>query len=94
LKKYSTISSKKDEHFDKYYIVPNLRYKVKNKNPKSDPEGYQDETYIYKNMHNNNFWNWVHPLDVYKLRPERNSIGEKVNIDMLQKFKVHLAAKQ
>ena len=75
LKKYSTISNKKDEHFDKYYIVPNLRYKIKSINPKNSPLGYQDETYVYKNMHNNNFWNWSHPLDGFKLRPEKNSIG-------------------
>jgi len=41
-KKYSIVSTKRDEHFDKYYILPRLRYKHKNQNPKNNPENYQD----------------------------------------------------
>ena len=92
-KKYSTVSTKRDEHFDKYYILPSLRYKHKNQNPKNNPESYQDETFIYKNMHNSNFWNWVHPLDAFKLKKENKLSTEKVNIEMLEKFRSNLQKK-
>ncbi len=94
-KKYTTINARnpKDNNFDKYYILPSLRYKNKNQNPKNNPECYQDQTFIYKNMHNSNFWNWVHPLDVFKLRKQKNMLSQKINVEVLQRFKCNLQNK-
>ena len=61
-------NKKKIDNFDRYYIHPTRRYKLKNENPKANPENYNDETFIYKNLHNQNFWNWVHPLDAYQIK--------------------------
>ena len=33
---------KNKDNFDKYYIHPTLRYKLKNENPKTNPENYLD----------------------------------------------------
>lgn len=48
---------------------------------------------MYKNLHNINFWNWVHPLDDYELKPPRNTIASRVNIPVLEKFKRYLESK-
>lgn len=68
----SNTSSERRKDFNKYYIAPALRYKPKVGNPKEDPENYEDETYIYKNLHNYQFWNWVHPLSDYSMQPAQN----------------------
>ena len=64
----NTKKIKTKDNFNRYYIHPALRYKLKNENPKANPENYLDETFIYKNLHNQNFWNWAHPLDVFQLK--------------------------
>ena len=71
------------DNFDRYYIHPTLRYKLKNENPKSNPESYLDETFIYKNLHNQNFWNWAHPLDVFQLKSEKNHLAKRVDHSQL-----------
>ena len=69
LPKLRSKSHRLTKNFDKYYINPLLRYKEKVDNPKEKKDACLDETYIYKNLHNFDFWNWAHPLDDYKLKP-------------------------
>ena len=61
----------KDQKFNKYYINPELRYRKHIENPKESD--CRDETYIYNNLHNYTFWNWIHPLDQYRLCPPPKS---------------------
>lgn len=80
----------RDKDFNKYYIQPSMRYKQKVENPKESTSNYDDETFVYKNLHNYKFWNWVHPLDKYQLKPTPNTISNKVNIPVLEKFKTYM----
>lgn len=38
--------------YNKWYINPNLHFKVQTKNPKSDRNMLNDEQYVYKNLRN------------------------------------------
>lgn len=57
------MTANNNQFFDKYYIQPEYRYKQKVENPKENKQSYIDETYIYQNLHNYNYWNWAHPLE-------------------------------
>lgn len=35
-------SPNKDNNYDKYYIKPSKRYRLKDENPKTNPESYHD----------------------------------------------------
>lgn len=82
----------KNQNFNKYYIDPELRYRQKLDNPKEIIDNYYDQTYIYNNLHNYQFWNWAHPLDQYQLKPNNRS-ENKVNLHVLEKFKTDLEKK-
>jgi hypothetical protein len=82
---------KAPNNFDRYYIHPALRYRVRKENPKANPENYQDETFIYKNLHNQSFWNWVHPLESVQLKHQKNTISHRVNTSVLHRFKASIA---
>ena len=69
--------------FNKYYISPNKRYKTKTDNPKNKITAYENEDYVYNNLHNYDFWNWVHPLDEYQLKKRNRNISEQVNLPVL-----------
>lgn len=56
-----SIKSRKS-NYNKYYIQPEFRFRQKQANPKANPES-GSESYIYNNLHNWEFWNWVHPLE-------------------------------
>lgn len=82
-----TRSLQKDQHFDKYYIDPELRYRRKVENPRR--RDCHDPAYIYNNLHNHIFWNWAHPLDPYRLRaPLRQR--QKLNLNVLERFKASI----
>lgn len=49
--------------YNKWYIDPKLRYMKKEENPKNNIRAYADQQYIYKNLHNQVFWDWEHPFD-------------------------------
>ena len=53
----------KDIAYNKWYILPELRYKNKSENPKNDKAILNDENYVYKNLRNHEFWNWIHPFE-------------------------------
>lgn len=89
IRNHSTISERKKD-FNRYYIAPALRYKPKIDNPKEDPENYEDETFIYRNLHNYQFWNWVHPLSDYRLRPAPDELAKKVSIQALDNFRHYI----
>jgi hypothetical protein len=36
------VPQKSKKNYDKYYIHPTLRYRLKDENPKANPENYQD----------------------------------------------------
>lgn len=87
-------STPKPSNFDKYYIQPGLRYRRRKDNPKKNPENYEDETFIYKNLHNPDFWNWVHPLHSEHIQPrEKNSLSISVNLVVLEGFRKHVRGK-
>jgi hypothetical protein len=89
IRNHSSLADR-NKDFNKYYISPALRYKAKISNPKEDPENYGDETYIYRNLHNYQFWNWVHPLADYRLKPNSNQLASRVSNDVLSKFKQYV----
>jgi hypothetical protein len=76
----SRTKSHRGQNFNKYYINPELRYRKQVENPKESD--CRDETYIYNNLHNYNFWNWTHPLDQYRLCPPSTN-SKKINLQVL-----------
>lgn len=76
--------------YNRYYVPPALRYKKRANNPKESPEHYSDETYIYRNLHNDKYWNWVHPLAESHCATKKKEINEKINVPVLARFKQYL----
>lgn len=80
----------KSRDFNKYYVRPSLRYRRREENPKESPEKYEDEAYIYKNLHNHRYWNWNHPLQAPTHPQATKSLSSIVSIPALQKFKSYI----
>lgn len=48
-----TLSVKRNKTiYNKWYILPKLRYKTKSDNPKENPSILNDDEYLYKNLRN------------------------------------------
>jgi hypothetical protein len=77
----SSMSDRDD--YNRYYISPSLRYKRKASNPRESPENYEDETYIYRNLHNDKFWNWVHPLAYERIKAAPKDLDAKISVPVL-----------
>jgi hypothetical protein len=67
-----------------------MRYRPREENPKNSPDKYEDETYIYKNLHNHRYWNWNHPLETPSQPQVTKSLSSIVSIPALQKFKSYI----
>ncbi len=46
---------------------------MQSKNPKNDKKMLNNEDFVYKNLRNEDFWNWVHPFEVGKMPPLKSS---------------------
>ena len=60
-------NSKTNTIYNKWYINPEDHYKKRVSNPKYDRRVLQDDLHIYRNLRNEEFWNWAHPFEKKKL---------------------------
>lgn len=82
---------KKEIAYNKWYINPELQYKQQSKNPKNDKKMLNDEDYVYKNLRNPEFWNWVHPFENGKLPALKTPNNlDKIDPQVLEGFKKYI----
>lgn len=74
--------------YNKWYINPELHFKMQSQNPKNDKKMLNDEQYVYNNLRNEGFWNWVHPFENGKLPNIKTASNlEKIDPKVLEGFK-------
>jgi hypothetical protein len=80
--------STRSRDLNKYYIAPNLRYKNL-RLPTHGPENSDDETYIYRNLHNKSFWE--RPLSLSNdTAIIKRELTDKTNVPALRRFKQYM----
>lgn len=58
----NTSRSASKTNYNKWYVEPRLQFVNQTKNPKESLKVLKDDKYIYKNLRNEEFWNWKHPF--------------------------------
>ena len=79
--------------YNKWYVDPTKQFIEQTENPKGRKELLGDEQYIYKNLRNQNFWEWSHPFERKSQlkQPYSQPLDlEKLDPNILKKFKKHL----
>lgn len=80
--------STRSRDLNKYYIAPSLRYK-EFRLPAHGPENSADETYIYRNLHNERFWE--RPLSLSQDgKIIKRELADKANVPALRRFKMYM----